>query len=243
VNASRQRPREGVRPYDSTRERREPNLPPKKEVLISLQAINEVLSKVYCPKNCLQPFPQAKIIAIHIQIYIDGNVFFRKHHLFDVHKQIHIDATEKEMITLEGIKVCPTTCWPSMGCQGLHFTDIKRWQNRVCGRSLMATWGPKSLGCKHCRLLPHCSYYSRTLQITCPISLKLWNWGKTLCLCVFRRHFAGFRRHRRLTRSMRNLICVMYPLADLVKFEASRSRNNRRKPVVTISLGMDNATN
>ena len=108
LNASRRRVRGGVRPYETTRERREPPVPPKRDFILSTEAINAVSSKVCCPLNCVQPFPRAKIQALRTQLYVTGSVYFRKHVLLEVHRQIHRDARGKDMITLEGIEVCPT---------------------------------------------------------------------------------------------------------------------------------------
>ena len=57
MNAIGRRIRVGVRSYQSSRERREPNLPLKKDSLLTLEAITEVSTKTCCPNNCLQPFP------------------------------------------------------------------------------------------------------------------------------------------------------------------------------------------
>ena len=40
-------------------------------------------------------------------MYAEGGVYHRKHRKLDVHNQIHPDTDGKEMITLEGMEVCP----------------------------------------------------------------------------------------------------------------------------------------
>ncbi len=107
LNASQNPIRLGTRPYDSSRQRKERNRPTKKEYLTSTEAINGVASIVCCARNCLQPFPRSKIQALRAQMYLEGDVYFRKHRLLDVHTQIHQDVEGKELITLEGIDVCP----------------------------------------------------------------------------------------------------------------------------------------
>jgi len=82
-------------------------LPIEKKLLVSTQVVNGVSSTECCPKICVQPFPRAKIKIICTQFYVQGNVFFRKHRLLDVHRQIHLNGERKEMISLEGIEACP----------------------------------------------------------------------------------------------------------------------------------------
>ena len=85
----------------------EPNNAPKKEALLTMQAITEVSTKTCCQKNCLQPFPQGQIQAIPSQLHVDGGVKFRKFQLLQVHKQIHPGIDGKDVVTLEGVDVCP----------------------------------------------------------------------------------------------------------------------------------------
>ena len=49
--------RVGVRPYASHHQGRDPESQPKKESLLTTEAILEVSIKSCCPNNCLQPFP------------------------------------------------------------------------------------------------------------------------------------------------------------------------------------------
>ena len=79
---------------------------PKKEALLTMQAITEVSTKNCCQKNCLQPFPREQIQAIHSQLHVDGGVKFRKFQLLQVHKQIHPSVDGKDVVTLEGVDVC-----------------------------------------------------------------------------------------------------------------------------------------
>jgi hypothetical protein len=82
---------------------------------LSTQSIN-FASTVNCySRNCVQPFPRAKIHALRFQFFHEGGQYFKSHCLLDVHKQIHLDAHENEMITLEGVDVCPVAWYIIMG--------------------------------------------------------------------------------------------------------------------------------
>ena len=125
IRASQRRPRAGVRSYESSREKREPETLPKKEALLTAQSISEVSTKTCCPRNCLQPFLRSRIQAIWHEIHVDGRVYFRRNCLLNVHRQIHRDATGKEMITLEGVEVCPTAWWTIHGISKATFYRYK----------------------------------------------------------------------------------------------------------------------
>jgi len=56
MDASNRRVRKGVRSYDSTRQWNEPDVPPKKESLLTTEAIAQVSMKTCCERNCVQPF-------------------------------------------------------------------------------------------------------------------------------------------------------------------------------------------
>ena len=56
MNAQNQKPRKGIRSYKTTRERRNVDIPPKKERVLSTEAIHEVSAKSCCERNCVQPF-------------------------------------------------------------------------------------------------------------------------------------------------------------------------------------------
>ncbi len=162
VTASRGRGRGGRRPYDSTRERREPQRPPKRESLLSMEEITRVSSKFCCHKTCLQPFPRAKIQALRSQMYLEGDVYFRKHRLLDVHRQIHRDAQGRDMITLEGIEVCPTTWYTIMG---INRATYYRYKDQA--RSGMRAEQHGNLGLKKPR--------THTLQATATLRILLEN--------------------------------------------------------------------
>jgi hypothetical protein len=68
-----------------------------------------------CRRNCIQPFPCAKIHALRSQFFHEGGQYFKSHCLLDVHRQIHLDAHGNEMITLECVDVCPVVWYTIMG--------------------------------------------------------------------------------------------------------------------------------
>lgn len=125
VQALNRRPRRGVRQYNSERERQEGALPPKKVLKLSRECINYVLTINCCKKNCVQPYPRAKIHALRSQFFHEGGQYFKSHRLLDVHRQIHLDAHGNEMITLEGVDVCPVAWYNIMGVSRATFY---RWK-------------------------------------------------------------------------------------------------------------------
>ena len=64
MNAQNQKPRKGIRSYKTTRERRNVDIPPKKERVLTSEAIHEVSTKSCCERNCVQLFLWAQIEAI-----------------------------------------------------------------------------------------------------------------------------------------------------------------------------------
>jgi hypothetical protein len=80
-----------------------------------MQSINSVSTVNCCRRNCVQLFPRAKIHALRSQFFHKGGQYFKSHHLLDVHRQIHLDAHGNEVITLEGIDVCPVAWYTIMG--------------------------------------------------------------------------------------------------------------------------------
>jgi hypothetical protein len=100
IQALNRQPRRGIRQYNSERERQEGALPPKKVLKLSTQSINSMPTVNCCRKNCVQPFPCAKIHALRSQFFHEGGQYFKSHRLLDVHRRIHHDAHRNEMIML-----------------------------------------------------------------------------------------------------------------------------------------------
>jgi hypothetical protein len=114
IQALNRQPRRGIRQYNSERERQGGALPPKKVLKLSTQSINSVLTVNCCRRNCVQPFPHAKIHALRSQFFHECGQYFKSHRLLDVHRQIHLDAHGNKMITLEGVDVCPVAWYTIM---------------------------------------------------------------------------------------------------------------------------------
>ena len=72
VNAQNQRPRKEIRSYKTTRERRNIDIPAKKEKVLTTEAIHEVSTKSCCQRNCVQPFPRSEIEAIRSELHVNG---------------------------------------------------------------------------------------------------------------------------------------------------------------------------
>ena len=155
VNALHRRVRKGVRSYKSSRQRIQPDLPPKKEYLITVQAITEVSTKTCCENNCSQPFPRSQILAIHTELYVKDGVYSRKKCLLGVHGQIHKDPFGKKWITLKETDVCPQHGGPFTEFQRLPFIGTRIWPKWGRNQKNMGIWDPKSLKCTLCKLLQH----------------------------------------------------------------------------------------
>ena len=119
------RVRKGLRRYESMRERVEPNVPPKKESLLTAESIAEVSSKTCCVKNCLQPFPRGQIHAIRCQLHVNDGVYARKKCLLEAHRQIHKNSDGKDCLTLKGREVCPLAWWTIHGISKATFYRYK----------------------------------------------------------------------------------------------------------------------
>ena len=94
--ARNQKPRKGICSYKTTRERRNVDIPPKKERVLTSEAIHEVSTKSCCERNCVQLFPRAQIEAIRSELHVNGGVYNRKSVLLEVHRQIYKDNNRKE---------------------------------------------------------------------------------------------------------------------------------------------------
>ena len=118
---SNRRVRKGVRLYDSTRQWNEPDVPSKKESLLTTEAIAQVSTKTYCERNCVQPFPCTQIYAIRAQLHVNDGVYACKKYLIEMHRKIHVDAVGKKWITLKGREVCPQAWWTIHGISKATF--------------------------------------------------------------------------------------------------------------------------
>ena len=123
--ASRRQSRVGARPYESSRGRRNSDRVPKKEALLTVESIRNVSTMSCCSKNCLQRFLRDRIEALRSEMHVEGSVYHRKHRQLDVHKQIHSDADGRDLITLEGMEVCPKA-WTTI--MGVHRSSFYRYK-------------------------------------------------------------------------------------------------------------------
>ena len=123
--ASHRQSRVGTHPYKSSRGRRNCDRVPKKEALLIVESIRNVSTMPCCSKNCLQCFLCVRIEALRSEMHVKGSVYHRKHRELDVHKQIHRDADRRDMITLEGMEVCPKA-WTTI--MGVHRSLFYRYK-------------------------------------------------------------------------------------------------------------------
>ena len=85
------------------------------EFLVTPQSINAVASNTGCSQSCVQYYLRAKITVLRSRMYDKTMVQFRNHIKLDIHKQFHRDGTGRNVVTLEGIDVCPFAWMKIMG--------------------------------------------------------------------------------------------------------------------------------
>ena len=85
------------------------------------QSINAVASNTCCTQSCVQHYPRAKITVLRTRMYDKTTVQFRNHIKLDVHRQFHRDATGRNVVTLEGIDICPFAWMKIMGVSSTTF--------------------------------------------------------------------------------------------------------------------------
>lgn len=109
------------RQYDSSS--RNPPLPVSRnaEFLMTPQSINAVASNTCCSQNCVQHYPREKISILRLRMYDKTTVQFRNHIKLDVHRQFHKDVSGRNVVTLEGIDVCPLAWMKIMGVSSSTF--------------------------------------------------------------------------------------------------------------------------
>ena len=110
-----------TRTYDNPTRNTPPPLSQNAEFLMTLQSINSVASNTCCSLSCVQHYPRAKITVLQSCMYDKTMVQFRNHIKPDVHKQFHRNATGRNVVTLEGIDVCPFARMKIMGVSSTTF--------------------------------------------------------------------------------------------------------------------------
>ena len=107
--------------YDNSTRNTPPPISRNAEFLMTPQSINAVASNTYCTQSCVQHYPRAKIIVLRSHMYDKTTVQFKNHIKLDVHRQFHRDATGRNVVTLEGIDVCPFAWMKIMGVSSTTF--------------------------------------------------------------------------------------------------------------------------
>ena len=110
-----------TRTYDNSTRNTPLPLSRNAKFLMTPQSINAVASNTCCTQNCVQHYPRAKITVFRSRMYDKTTVQFRNHIKLDVHKQFHRDATGRNVVTLEGIDVCPFAWMKIMGVSSITF--------------------------------------------------------------------------------------------------------------------------
>ena len=85
------------------------------QFLMTPQSINAVASNTCCTQSCVLHYSRAKITVLRSRMYDKTTMQFRNHIKIDVHRQFHRDATGRNVVTLEGIDVCPFAWMKIMG--------------------------------------------------------------------------------------------------------------------------------
>ena len=107
--------------YDNSTRNTPPPLSWNAEILMTPQSINAVASNTCCSQSCVQHFPRAKITVLRSRMYDKTTVQFKNHIKLDVHRQFHRNATGRNVVTLEGIDVCPFAWMKIMGVSSTTF--------------------------------------------------------------------------------------------------------------------------
>ena len=79
------------------------------------QSINAVASNTCCSQSFVQYYSRVKITVLQSRMYDKTTMQFRNHIKLDVHRQFHRDATGRNVVTFEGIDVCPFAWMKIMG--------------------------------------------------------------------------------------------------------------------------------
>ena len=81
--------------------------PGNAEILMTPQSINAVASNTCCRHHCVQLYPRDKIAVVKSRMYNKTTELFKSHMKLDVHRQFHKDILGRNVVTLEGVDVCP----------------------------------------------------------------------------------------------------------------------------------------
>ena len=109
------------RSYDNSSRNTPPQVSRNVDFLMTPQSINAVASNTCCAQNCVQHYPREKITILRSRMYDKTTVQFRNHTKLDVHRQFHRDAAGRNIVTLDGIGVCPFAWMKIMGVSSSTF--------------------------------------------------------------------------------------------------------------------------
>ena len=202
VNAQNQRPRKGICSYKTTRERRNVDIPLKKERVLTSEAIHEVSTKSCCERNCIQPFPWSEIEAIRSELLVNGRVYNRKSVLLEVHRQVHKDSNGKEWITLKGREVCPSAWQTIHAISRATYYRYKEMASNLSRIRKESFWEYtlKGRGDSFARC-GTCDEYKQLRSACTPMSVQWEKWEK-----VLENHLAGQKAHRELYYAHRYIL-------------------------------------
>ena len=80
-----------------------------------------VASNTCCSQSCVQHYLRAKITVLQSRMYNKTTVQFKNHIKLHVHRKFHRDAMDRNVVTLEGIDVCPFAWMKIMGVSSSTF--------------------------------------------------------------------------------------------------------------------------
>jgi hypothetical protein len=112
---------ERTRSYDSSSRNSPAVVSRNAEILMTSQSINAVASNTCCRHHCVQLYPRDKIAVLRSRMYNKTTVLFRSHMKLDVHRQFHKDILGRNVVTLEGVDVCPYAWMRIMGVSSTTF--------------------------------------------------------------------------------------------------------------------------
>src|SRR5579875_536656 len=112
---------ERSRSYDNSSRNCPPSVSRNAERLLTPQSVNAVASNICCTQNCVQHYPREKILVLRSRMYEKTTVQFRNHIKLDVHRQLHKNVAGQNVVTFEGIDVCPFAWMKIMGVSSSTF--------------------------------------------------------------------------------------------------------------------------
>jgi hypothetical protein len=119
---SNMRPHKSQRKYDTLARPAPIATDCKRQKLLEEESIREVVTKDCCVHRCCQLFPRDKLKAFHEEMWL-GDFCLRSTKKLDVHRAIHVNGTNRKVITIESIDVC---CKPWYTIHGVSKADIYR---------------------------------------------------------------------------------------------------------------------